>query len=90
METRPSACHCCLVERCPRLVANDRVEGKAELGVTIDQIAAKELGKDAPLLSPEISLGTRPRGRATAATAFIRTRFRADADDAAAEERTRA
>jgi len=50
--------------------ANDRVNGKAELGVTIDQIAAKELGKDAPLLSLELSLESPTQGACDSGDCF--------------------
>ena len=50
--------------------ANDRVNGRAELGVTIDQIAAKELGKDAPLLSLEVSLESPTQGACDSGDCF--------------------
>jgi hypothetical protein len=50
--------------------ANDRIDGKAELGVTLDQIAAKELSKDAPLLSLEVSLEAATQGACDSGDCF--------------------
>ena len=50
--------------------ANDRVNGKAELGVTLDQIAAKELGRDAPLLSLELALESATQGSCDSGDCF--------------------